>query len=103
MDQTEVSHMTSSSSLRLPSNLQCEGLQSQDENTTKAVDLMQEELVWFQKHVANMVRVRGIKQLEHIDKNIITRMRKYRENVQKNLNSRKFPKTWENEDCINLP
>ena len=103
VDQTEVSHMTSSSSLRLPSNLQCEGIQSQDENTTKAVDLMQEELVWFQKHVANMVRVRVIKQLERIAKNIITRMRKYRENVQKNLRSRKFPKTWENEDCINLP
>ena len=60
-------------------------------------------LHWLQRHVSSLIAQEGTQQLDHLERNVLKRLRTYQERVQNTLNSRSIPKTWENADTVFLP
>ena len=67
---------------------------------SKVEDILQ----WACSHVAYLRQtLAGIKQLEHIERNVLKRLEQYRERVERSLRERSAPKTWEHADTLFLP
>ena len=63
-----------------------------------------ELLRWAQDHIAELSETdAGTKQLQHIESNVLKRLRLYRDRVEKSMRSKEAPKTWEHADTLFLP
>ncbi len=62
------------------------------------------EMLWMIQHIDSITENgAGAQQIAYIRERIISRISQYRVNVEKNLRSRRTPKTWSNMDTLYLP